>query len=303
MPGADVTLYADGRAIGRATASDSTMDIHTDGNVKLADGLRAITAVQTLRNQAVNVGNLRTQTDLASPASTPLAVRIDTTAPQFTSTPVTRAGLGIPYVYDAQTDDETGTGAIYRLLQGPDGLTIDPIAGQLSWTPGPGQSGLHDVTIEAADQWGRTSRQSFKVNVAEPPSLVPLGDLFVDPGELVQFTITAAGENTPLRYMLVSGPNGVSFDPASGLFRWRPSEADAGTRQSVVVRVTDSVGASDQEAVATISVRSVTSIVAFAGTKLDVSVPIADPALAGKPLRYGFVQTPPAGITLSLIHI
>ena len=53
-------------------------------------------------------------------------------APVFTSTPVTTAGAGKNYSYDATATDADGDPLTYSLLEGPSGMTINPTTGQVS---------------------------------------------------------------------------------------------------------------------------------------------------------------------------
>ena len=71
--GATVTIYADGTAIGSATASGALTTITTTGSPTLADGTHVITARQTVSGLAQSV---------ASPG---LTVTIDTTPPTVTA--------------------------------------------------------------------------------------------------------------------------------------------------------------------------------------------------------------------------
>jgi hypothetical protein len=75
--GATVTIYADGTAIGSATASGTTTSVTTNGTTTLANGGRSITARQTESGKT------------ESADSTALVVTIDTTAPTVVVAPVT----------------------------------------------------------------------------------------------------------------------------------------------------------------------------------------------------------------------
>ncbi|MBY0461152.1 MAG: hypothetical protein K2V38_27840, partial [Gemmataceae bacterium] len=70
-PGAVVTVYADGVAIGSAVATGTTTQVLTRGDRRLADGVRAITARQTVLG-------------VESADSAALAVTVDTTTPRGT---------------------------------------------------------------------------------------------------------------------------------------------------------------------------------------------------------------------------
>src|SRR5262249_7923141 len=68
--------------------------------------------------------------------------------PAFTSQPNTEAIPGVPYVYQAQASDpDTGETLHYALLEGPAGMQVDPLTGQVSWTPGPADLGNHAVAL------------------------------------------------------------------------------------------------------------------------------------------------------------
>ncbi len=69
LPGALVTLYADGSPIGSTTAQGEATTIATNGTAELADGVRRFTATQMLPGGG------------ESPASAPLDITIDSTLP------------------------------------------------------------------------------------------------------------------------------------------------------------------------------------------------------------------------------
>ena len=93
VPGATVTIYADGIAIGSAVASGDTTTVTTNGTADLLDGSHAITARQTEPNKA------------ESGDSSPLTIQVDTAAPTLTwgaPTPANAAGwnntnVSVPY--------------------------------------------------------------------------------------------------------------------------------------------------------------------------------------------------------------
>ena len=77
VPGATVTLDADGNPIGSAIATGTTTTITTNGSSVLADGTHLFTAFQTVPDE------------LPSASSPELAVQIVTTPPVATIVPVT----------------------------------------------------------------------------------------------------------------------------------------------------------------------------------------------------------------------
>lgn len=76
IAGATVTVFADGNAIGSATASGTTTTVITDGATPLGDGSRAITARQTEPGKPI------------SASSPTLAITVDTVSPVSSIVPV-----------------------------------------------------------------------------------------------------------------------------------------------------------------------------------------------------------------------
>jgi hypothetical protein len=68
--------------------------------------------------------------------------------------------------YAVLADDPDGDRALrYQLVAGPDGMRIDVVTGELTWTPMPDQAGSHPVAIEVGDRKGGISAQSFDIRV------------------------------------------------------------------------------------------------------------------------------------------
>lgn len=98
--------------------------------------------------------------------------------PQITSTPGAFDEDGT-FRYSVLAEDPDGDRILrYALVTGPEGMEIDVVRGELTWTPTPEQAGSHPVTIEVDDRMGGVSTQSFDVRVefeeapsAEPPAV------------------------------------------------------------------------------------------------------------------------------------
>jgi cyclophilin family peptidyl-prolyl cis-trans isomerase len=173
ISGAYVELFADGVLIGHATATDTSVTITTDGAAILTDGTHAITAKQSLLNQAVNVNNLHTTTNLVSTLSTSLTITVETTTPQFNFTPVTTAVIGNVYTCTVTTNADSAGGMKYQLTQKPASMLIGETTGVITWTPAQGQSSPAQVTVLATDLAGNTAQQSFSINVL-PANTAPI---------------------------------------------------------------------------------------------------------------------------------
>ncbi|NLY00247.1 MAG: hypothetical protein GXY83_29465 [Rhodopirellula sp.] len=250
IAGAEVSLYADGNLIGRATAAGSSVTIETNGVFDLSEGTHSITAVQTLADQDVNVGNLVTEVDLVSALSSPLQITVDTAAPAFTSTPVLGAGMGTLYLYDAQATGESSGQVRYQLTQAPAGMIVELNTGRVTWTPSGGQTGSHPVTLRASDAAGNTVDQSFDVLVNDAPIIEPIGAKQVQEGQSLLFTVAATDANLPLTFSLENAPAGAAIDAATGEFVWATTEADGPGQYSITVKVSDATGAAQRALVA-----------------------------------------------------
>lgn len=249
VAGAEVELLADGQVIGQATASTGgTMVVLTDGTLALVDGAHAITARQTLRNQAVDVGNYHTTVDLASAISAPLEIVVDTLAPAITSVPPSNAAEGQLYVYDVQSDDEqAGRPVEYRLLASPAGMTIDAATGQIRWTPSDGQAPLQQVRVEVRDRAGNTTEQAFQIDVAAVnASPVAYSQTVTTPQDRTILIQLLGDDGDPehqqvLRFALVAGPTHGTihgFDEQTGQLLYEPPAGFSGT-DSFSFTVTD----------------------------------------------------------------
>jgi hypothetical protein len=80
--------------------------------------------------------------------------------PTIVSTPVTEATVGHLYSYDVEAAGDPAPA--YALLAYPDGMSIDPVTGLISWQPVLGQEGYHSVVVQAANSEG-TDTQNFTV--------------------------------------------------------------------------------------------------------------------------------------------
>jgi YD repeat-containing protein len=150
----------------------------------------------------------------------------------------------------------------------PASAAIDPASGVFTWTPteaqGPGQ---YSVVVRVTDNGqlalGDTETVSITVReVNRPPVLNAIPAQAVDEESQLTFTAVASDPDLPantLQFSLDAGaPASAAIDPASGVFSWRPTEAQGPGQYSVVVRVTDNgqPALSDTETVS-ITVREV----------------------------------------------
>jgi hypothetical protein len=86
-------------------------------------------------------------------------------APRITSTPGAFDEDGT-FRYAVSAEDPDGDRSLrYQLQEGPEGMEIDVVSGEVTWTPTPDQAGSHPVTIEVGDRKGGVTTQSFDIRV------------------------------------------------------------------------------------------------------------------------------------------
>jgi hypothetical protein len=130
----------------------------------------------------------------------------------------------------------------------PTGMTIHPTSGVLTWTPTEAQGpGVYPVTVRVTDNGEPTASATQAVTITvlevnQAPQLAAIANVALLAGRTLNLTNTATDADLPaqtLTFQLVSAPAGMTLEAATGQLTWRPRIAQAGTTNSVVVRVTD----------------------------------------------------------------
>ncbi|MGH8547581.1 MAG: putative Ig domain-containing protein [Methylococcales bacterium] len=234
-------------------------------------------------------------------------------APAIQSTPVTNATVGQAYSYPvAATDPDAGDVLTYSLPTAPSGMTIDPAAGLITWTPIANQAGTQSVTVRVQDQGGLSAVQTYSVTVSpapanQAPTITSTPVPTATAGQLYSYDIDATDPDAGdvLTYSLVAGPSTLTVDPASGLVQWTPTAAQVGVHSGITVKVTDSGGLSASQTF-TITVQSgnhppaITSTPPATATEAQLytyAVSATDPD-PGDVLGYS-LTTAPTGMTIA----
>ena len=132
----------------------------------------------------------------------------------------------------------------YSVEDGPEGLTIDPVSGSVSWTPSFGQEGDHRIELRASDdgQPPLSTIANGLIRVLQgnlPPSVEEPGTIYTREGIQLAFLLAATdAENDNIAFELVTAPEGASIDPVSGSFEWLPAVGQAG-EHPLSIRVSD----------------------------------------------------------------
>ncbi len=94
-------------------------------------------------------------------------------APEIVSKPTgVTAGQAFRYAVKAR-DPEGDRNLRYQLRKGPEGMSINPILGEVSWQPRPDQAGVHPVEIAVEDSHGGRSVQVFELTVGSGGAPTP----------------------------------------------------------------------------------------------------------------------------------
>ena len=99
-------------------------------------------------------------------------VEVENGNPEILSTP---SGFGEDGVfrYQVEARDPEGDRSLrYVLRQAPQGMTLNPVLGELVWQPAASQAGNHTVILAVEDSQGAATLQSFELDVAidAPPA-------------------------------------------------------------------------------------------------------------------------------------
>ncbi|MDZ4821471.1 MAG: putative Ig domain-containing protein [Planctomycetota bacterium] len=192
----------------------------------------------------------------------------------------------------------------------PDGATINPSTGAFSWTPSAQQSGgQYSITVLVSDGTNESS-QTFDVLVNTPPELAEIADQEVNEG--AQLTVSAQGTddnlNDTLAYSLFGAvPSGAAINQVTGVFTWKPTEAQGPGSYTFNVRVTDSGGLTAERSF-TVNVLEVENapVIAPIGTlivtqesTLNYQILASDVDLPAEALTYELLDGAPAGAVLN----
>ncbi|MCK5381701.1 MAG: hypothetical protein KAJ81_09535, partial [Candidatus Latescibacteria bacterium] len=161
-----------------------------------------------------------------------LVVRNVNDAPVIVSTPPIEATEEVLYRYEMRATDEDGDAPRFDLIEGPNGMTVDPSGGFVEWMPGNEDVGLVSVALSVSDG-DTTSIQQYDLNVAnvnDPPSPFSLVSPRPD-SVLTALTVTLRWKESAdvdpedaVRYIVRWGTDeqfgaGVEVDTVSTAFR------------------------------------------------------------------------------------
>ncbi len=228
-------------------------------------------------------------------------------APSITTASLPATRTDNTYVTTIATSDpDVGDDVFFALTQAPTGMTIDPISGEIRWTPAPNQAGTQSVTARVTDIGGLSATRSWQIDVAlnHRPRFITQPIESTPAGAVYTYTARAVDDDgEPLTYTLPQFPAGVTFDAATATIRWTPSASQQGLND-FVLRVDDTQGgfATQQFKVAvTVSSNHAPVFTSTPGVQAEVGSAYAYTAQAsdadGDTLSYSLALAP-AGMTI-----
>ncbi|MEJ2065973.1 MAG: putative Ig domain-containing protein [Reinekea sp.] len=146
-------------------------------------------------------------------------------APVITSEAPTELQGGQSFDYQIiSTDDDVADAHSYRLIQGPDGLYLDPHSGRFTSAPGGIEPGNYSVTVQVTDLRGESVEQTFTLVVYAnlPPQITsaPVIHGNNDSGYHYDIEATDPNEGDVLQYTYNTGPDGLAVNADSGVVGW-----------------------------------------------------------------------------------
>jgi len=147
----------------------------------------------------------------------------------------------------AEHPDDPHAEVTYGLTAGtPEGMTIDRVSGELTWTPTERQGPrTYTITVKAAAGEDPTliDTTSFQVTVETVLVLEEVEPVSVDEGATVSLTLLTtepAAESGSLIYALgPDAPEGAEIDRTTGAFTFTPDESQGPQEHRITVTVTD----------------------------------------------------------------
>ena len=166
-------------------------------------------------------------------------------APQLQAVTLPQPHIGQKFRVTIQaTDGDIGDGILYRLENGPTGMSIDAVTGQVRWTPQASQSGVRSFTVRATDLRGASVNATYSMTLAANQAPIiesqPVREAMA--GQPFAYDVQASDpDGDLLSYLLVTPPAGMTIDANNGMLKWSPTTAQSGDI-SVTVRVIDANG-------------------------------------------------------------
>lgn len=193
----------------------------------------------------------------------------------------------------------------YSLVSPPSGAQINASTGAFSWKPTEAQGpGTFTITVRVSDG-SATDQKSFTVTVNEvnvAPVIAAISNQTVVEGNLLTLTVSASDADVPkqtLNYWLASPPAGAAINSSTGVFTWRPTEAQGPGSYTINVRVSDGLLTAQRSFTVSVTefnspptLASISNQTIEQGRELKLTAIGSDPDLPAQTLTYSLVTAP-----------
>ncbi len=184
-------------------------------------------------------------------ATRDFSIAVQNTLPTLRDVANQSTQVGVPWSLQliASDVDAPPQSLTFKLIQAPEGMTIDP-NGKLSWVPIIQQAGKdHTVTVQVEDGAGGRAQQSFVISIPNtPPQIQKSQPSMAIAGQPWSYQVIATDLDVPkqtIRYSLTEKLPGMTIDASTGQIRWTPDLLDAGKSFTFAVEVDDQFGGKD----------------------------------------------------------
>ncbi|NJR73770.1 MAG: VWA domain-containing protein [Scytonema sp. CRU_2_7] len=177
--------------------------------------------------------------------------------PSISSNPAINATVEQNYTYQIIADNPDLDGLNFQLNQAPQGMTISP-DGLIEWTPQANQVGAQQVKLLVQDNRGGEVEQVFTIltqgQLANPqpsdnyaPVITSKPAIAAAINQQYVYDVDAIdGDNDPLKYSLLTAPQGMTIDENTGLISWNTTSQIA-EDYNINVQVADGKGGVDNQ--------------------------------------------------------
>lgn len=156
-------------------------------------------------------------------------------APRFTSQPNPMAVEGSVYRYSALATDDDDEAVTYRLIQGPDGMTMHPLTGEVQWviSQTAAAAAPYTVVLAAVDPQESVGQQSYTLGVTGTnvgPQIISIPNYVAVEAEPYEYQVIATDVDSSIpgcagcTYSI--SPFELTID-ANGLVQWTPDQQAA----------------------------------------------------------------------------
>jgi hypothetical protein len=168
-----------------------------------------------------------TPTNLAGTGTTQDFILIVDQAPAFTSNNSTVFTVGMNNSFNVTASGApnpvfTESGAL------PNGVAFNDVTGLLSGMALPGSGGVYPITLTASNGVSPVATQAFTLTVLEVPQITSGNSTTFTTGTMGTFTVTANGYPAALIQETGMLPNGVSYNPITGILSGTPLQGTGG---------------------------------------------------------------------------